>query len=97
MIIDVARVEAFLATRFGSDGSDVVHLSTGVWSKAFAFHRQVATMSSASVCTRRSPRTASRTVHLPCSDPRVVELGEAFGAYYAISERVYGGVSRRRR
>ena len=39
MIIDVARVEAFLATRFGSDGSDVVHLSTGVWSKAFAFHR----------------------------------------------------------
>src|SRR5262245_21855857 len=36
VIIDVARVEVFLATR---PGSDVIHLGTGVWSQAFAFRR----------------------------------------------------------
>jgi hypothetical protein len=37
--VDVARVEAFLVTRFGADSSDVVHLGRGVWSQAFAFRR----------------------------------------------------------
>ena len=39
VIVDVARVEAFLATRFGGDVSDIVPLGAGVWSKAFAFRR----------------------------------------------------------
>ena len=37
LMVDVGHVEAFLATRFGSDDETVVHLATGVWSKAFAF------------------------------------------------------------
>lgn len=39
MIVDVARVEAFLATRFGGDVSDIAPLGAGVWSQAFAFRR----------------------------------------------------------
>jgi hypothetical protein len=39
VIVDEVCVEAFMATRFGSDGSDVAPLGTGVWSKALWFRR----------------------------------------------------------
>ena len=39
MIVDVARVEAFLTVRFGGDGGDIAPLGAGVWSQAFAFRR----------------------------------------------------------
>src|SRR5438093_1322198 len=39
VIVDVARVEAFLVTRFGGDSRDVEQLGTGVWSQAFAFRQ----------------------------------------------------------
>jgi hygromycin-B 4-O-kinase len=94
VIIDVARVEAFLATRFGSDGSDVVHLGTGVWSKAFAFHRagrDYVIRFGVHQEDFAKDRLAARYTCPALPIPRVVALGEAFGAYYAISERVYGG------
>jgi hygromycin-B 4-O-kinase len=94
VIIDVARVEAFLATRFGSTGHDVAPLGTGVWSKAFAFYRagrDYVIRFGAYQEDFAKDRFAARYTCPAFPIPRVVELGDAFGGYYAISERVYGG------
>lgn len=94
MIVDVARVEAFLATRFGGDVSDIAPLGTGVWSQAFAFRRagrdyvlRVGAYQEDFAKDRLAARYACPALPIP----RVVELGAAFGGYYAIAERVFGG------
>jgi hypothetical protein len=93
VIVDVARVEAFLVTRFGGDVSDVVPLGTGIWSQAFAFRRAgrdyvirfgMHQEDFAKDCL------AARYACPVLPIPRVVALGETFGGYYAIAERVFG-------
>ena len=94
MIIDDARVEAFLATRFGGDVSDVADLGAGVWSKAFAFRRvgrDYVIRFGAHREDFAKDHLAARYACPALPIPRVVELGEAAGGYYAISERVFGG------
>jgi hygromycin-B 4-O-kinase len=93
MIVDVVRVEAFLTARFGSDTSDVAQLAAGVWSKAFAFRRagrDYVIRFGAHREDFRKDRLAARYAGPALPIPRVVELGEAFDGYYAISERVFG-------
>jgi hygromycin-B 4-O-kinase len=93
-VIDLVHVIEFLATRFGSDGSDVAQLGTGVWSKAFAFRRagrDYVIRFGAHQEDFCKDRLAARYAGPALPIPRVVELGEAFGGYYAISERVFGG------
>jgi hygromycin-B 4-O-kinase len=94
VIVDVVRVQAFLAARFGSDSSDVAHLGMGVWSKAFAFRRadrDYVVRFGAHEEDFAKDHFAARYACPVLPIPRVVELGEAFGGYYAISERVFGG------
>jgi hygromycin-B 4-O-kinase len=93
VIVDVERVEVFLATQFGSDVNAVSRIGTGVWSKAFAFRRadrdyvvRFGTHQEDFAKDRLAARHACPALPIP----RVVELGEAFGGYYAISERVFG-------
>jgi hypothetical protein len=91
--VDVARVEAFLATRFGSPCRDVALLGKGVWSKAFAFRRagrDYVIRFGAHQEDFLKDRLAARYGCPALPIPRIVELGEAFGGYYAISERVFG-------
>jgi hygromycin-B 4-O-kinase len=93
MTVDVVRVEAFLATRFGGNAADVAPLGTGVWSKAFAFRRaghDYVIRFGAHQEDFFKDRLAARYASPALPIPRVVELGEAFGGYYAISERVFG-------
>lgn len=94
MHVDVARAEAFLASRFGGGVRDVTHLATGVWSKAFAFrqagHDYVIRFGAHHEDFAKD-RLAASYGSLALPIPRVLELGEAFGGYYAISERVFGG------
>jgi hygromycin-B 4-O-kinase len=90
----VARVETFLASRFGGQCSDVAPLGTGVWSKAFAFRRQGRDYVVRLGAHREDfakDRLAARYAGPALPIPRVVEIGEAFGGHYAISERVFGG------
>jgi hygromycin-B 4-O-kinase len=94
VIGDMARVEAFLTTRFGGDVSDVAPLGAGVWSKAFAFRRagrdyvlRVGAHQEDFAKDCLAARYACPALPIPC----VVELGEACGGYYAIAERVFGG------
>jgi hygromycin-B 4-O-kinase len=94
VIIDPVRVEAFLAAQFGSDGGEVVPLGTGVWSKAFAFRRlgrDYVIRFGAHQEDFAKDYLAARYANPALPIPRVVELGEAFGGYYAISERLFGG------
>jgi hygromycin-B 4-O-kinase len=94
VIVDPVRVEAFLATQFGSDGGDVVPLGSGVWSKAFAFRRlgrDYVIRFGALQEDFGKDRLAARYASPALPIPRVVEMGEGFGGYYAISERLFGG------
>jgi hygromycin-B 4-O-kinase len=92
--IDGVRAEAFLTTRFGGDASEVASLAEGVWSKAFAFRRAGCDYVIRFGAHREDfakDRLAARYAGPALPIPRVVELGEALGGYYAISERVFGG------
>ena len=93
MIVEQTHVEAFLATRFGGDASDVAHLGAGVWSKAFAFRRagrDYVIRLGAHQEDFAKDRLAARFACPALPIPRVVELGETAGGYFAISERVFG-------
>lgn len=93
MAVDVADVDAFLKARFGGDVSDIAPLGAGVWSKAFAFRRagrDYVLRCGAYVEDFAKDRLAARYTSPALPIPRMVELGEAFGGYYAIAERVFG-------
>ena len=92
-MIDLARAIEFLGRRFGSDASDVAQIGMGVWSQAFAFRRAgcgYVIRFGAHQEDFNKDRFAARYAGPALPIPRVIELGEAFGGYYAISERVFG-------
>jgi hygromycin-B 4-O-kinase len=92
-MLDLVRVEAFLGARFGDDATDLARLATGVWSQAFALRRagrDYVIRFGAHLEDFAKDRLAARYAGPALPIPRVVELGEAFGGYYAISERVFG-------
>ena len=94
MIVDPDRAEAFLASRFGGQASSILPIGKGVWSKAFAFRRQgqdYVVRFGAHWDDFAKDRLAAHYASPDLPIPRVVEMGEALGAYYAISERVFGG------
>jgi hygromycin-B 4-O-kinase len=94
VIVDVARVEAFLVTRFGSDVSDIAPLGAGVWSQAFAFRRtgcDYVLRIGAHQEDFAKDRLAARYACPALPIPRIVELGAACNGYYAIAARVFGG------
>jgi hygromycin-B 4-O-kinase len=91
--LDEVRVEAFLVERFGGDVGDVVPIQQGEWSKAFFFrqagHDYVIRFGAYLEDFAKDRLAASyRSPDLP--GPSVSEIGEAFGGYYAISERLFG-------
>ena len=93
MSVDLVRAVTFLSTGFGCDDNSVEPLGKGVWSKAFAFRRlgrdyviRFGAHQEDFVKDRLAARYASSALPIP----RVVELGDAFGGYYAISERAFG-------
>ncbi len=94
MTIDLPRLVAFLAGRFGGDVSDLAPIGAGVWSRAFAFRH------AGRDCVVRlgqhredfaKDRLAARYAGPDLPIPQIIEHGEAFGGYYAIAERVFGG------
>jgi hygromycin-B 4-O-kinase len=94
MILDEVRAEAFLTIRFGGEARDVAQLAAGVWSEAFAFRRAGRDYVIRFGAHREDfakDRLAARYAGPALPIPRVVELGEAFGGCYAISQRVFGG------
>ena len=93
IVVDATRVEAFLRDRLGGEVADVVPIQRGEWSKAFFFRhdrRDYVVRFGAYLEDFAKDRLAARFSAPDLPIPRVVEIGEAFGGHYAISERLFG-------
>lgn len=91
--IDEARAEEFLRRRFGQGESAVSPVVQGEWSRAFAFSRgdrEYIVRFSPLVEDFAKDRLAAAYSSPQLPIPRIVEIGEAFGGYYAVSERARG-------
>lgn len=89
----LAQATQFLQQRFGGDVGGVTAFDRGEWSRAFGFEhagRAYVVRFSALDEDFAKDRVAMR-YHAPgLPVPTVVEVGEAAGGYYLISERLYG-------
>ena len=91
--ITVDRVEAFVADRYGDGAGAVEHLSGGHWSRAFAFRRHGAAFVirfSAWPEDFEKDRLAATFSGPDLPVPRFLEMGEAEGCFYAVTERHVG-------
>src|SRR5436305_6564299 len=92
-VVDDARARAFLAERYGGRTAAVAAVGRGDWSAAYAFR-----CDGAELVVRFGPeredfekdRLAGRYSSTELPMPRVLEIGEALGGSYAISERAHG-------
>lgn len=91
--LDVAHVSEFLASLLGRQVSGVEPVGQGEWSAAFAFRwreNDLVVRFSERREDFEKDRWASRFngAHLPI--PRIIEIGDAFGGFFAISDRARG-------
>ena len=93
MTLDITLVETFLTSHYGDGIGAVAPIGKGEWSQAFAFDRQgrgYVVRFGAHVDDFERDRFAARFSSPALPVPQVVDLGEAFGGYYAVSERMPG-------
>lgn len=91
---DLRQISRLLTARFGSSVRDVTPLGTGKWSRAFSFDND-----DSSLVIRfgdhdedfAKDRIAASWQQPGLPVPRFIEMGEAFGTFYAITQRA-GGV-----
>lgn len=92
--VSTDEAEAFLVGRFGAGVMDVRPIGGGAWSKAYAFRCDgapfVARFGGYPDDFERD-RLAGSYASADLPIPTVTEIGLAFGGYYAISERMFGG------
>ena len=93
LVLDDAGAAAFLSRRFGSGVSGVVEIGRGAWATAFGFELDGAACvarfaEQADDFAKDGIAAAHAATDLPI--PRILEIGEAPGGFYAISERAYG-------
>ena len=92
-MVRLQQVEAFLTARYGACIDELQLIGQGEWSRAYAFRREgddyVARFGAFHEDFAKDCLSAAFSLPvLPI--PKVVEIGEAFGGFYAISERVFG-------
>ena len=88
----VSDAAAFLETRFGAV-SEVEPIGAGEWSQAFSFRtggRALVVRFGAYIEDYRKDGFATRYAAADLPIPEVIEIGEAFDGYYAVSVRLYG-------
>ena len=93
LLSDAGAATDFLARRYGSGASGVVEIGRGAWATAYGFMLDgvacVARFAAQSDDFEKDAIAASyASPVLPI--PRILEIGEAPGGFYAISERAYG-------
>lgn len=91
--LDGTQVAAFLVERFGGKVEDVVPIQQGEWSRAFFFRqagRDYVVRFGGYPEDFAKDRLAARYRSPELPVPSVLEIGEAFGGHYAISERLFG-------
>ncbi len=92
--IDLAAVVAFLGSLLvDAHIPDVAPIGAGAWSRAFSFrragHAYVVRFAALREDFERD-RIAAAFASAALPVPRMVDIGEAFGGYYAITERAHG-------
>ncbi len=92
-MVRLQQVEAFLTARYGARLDELQIIGQGEWSRAYAFRRDgddyVARFGAFHEDFAKDCLAAAfSSPALPI--PKVMEIGEAFGGFYAISERVFG-------
>jgi hygromycin-B 4-O-kinase len=83
----------FLASLLGQEIENLHFLASGAWSKCFAFENlgdQLVVRFGRHFEDFAKDEIAGHYTRRGLPVPRVLHLGEAFGGYFAISERVYG-------
>jgi hygromycin-B 4-O-kinase len=89
----VKQVADFLGGHYGEQISDVAPLSGGNWSQAFAFKRNgkhYVIRLGRHVKDYHKDQVAARFTSPALPIPQVLEIGEAFDDYFAISEQAFG-------
>ena len=92
-VVGIEQAEAFLFEKFGESVSNVVQVSGGAWSKAYMFQRDgvdFVLRFGGFVDDFEKDRLAQRFASPELPIPAVVEIGQAVGGYFAISERAFG-------
>ena len=91
--VDLRAASRFLAERYGAGVQEVAALGAGDWSRAFSFRlgdRALVARFGRHRSDFEKDRAARAFDRPGLPVPAVIEIGEAFGAYYAISERRFG-------
>jgi len=91
--VDVTMAAGFLAERYGPGVVDVAELGAGDWSRAFSFRLGNRDLVARFGKYEEAFRKDQKALAFAGSDlpvPAVLEIGEALGAFYAISERHFG-------
>ncbi|HZT42613.1 MAG TPA: phosphotransferase [Chthonomonadaceae bacterium] len=91
--VDRQTAARFLAERYGPDAVEITELDGGDWSRAFAFrieNRDLVVRFGRYGEAYLKDRKAIAFAGPDLPVPAVMEIGEAYGVFYAISERYFG-------
>ncbi len=95
--VDVQQAQAFLTSHFGMEPTEVTLIGEGAWSRCFGFscrelwdNEQCVIRFGNHVDDFEKDQVAYRYMTPDLPIPKVIEIGQAFGGYYAISTRVHG-------
>ncbi len=91
--VDVGQAQLFLSSHLTREVADVALIGEGAWSRCFGFQlgaEALVIRFGSHVDDFQKDQYASRFAALDLPIPQVIEIGEAFGGYYAISTRSYG-------
>jgi hygromycin-B 4-O-kinase len=93
MNVTLQQTKVFLSNHFGSNIANVEAVGTGAWSTCYGFRngkQELVIRFGKYVDDFQTDKWAFAYNTLDLPIPEVLEIGEAFGGYYAISTRVYG-------
>ncbi|MCW3100454.1 MAG: phosphotransferase [Chthonomonadaceae bacterium] len=94
-LLDFHQIEAFLNAHFRGDVCDLAPIGKGDWSQAFSFQHEdgvlVARFGEYGEDYAKD-QYASQFSHPDLPIPRVLEIGQALGRHFCISERAYGSM-----
>lgn len=89
----INQVQSFLTNHFGSEPSELEPVGAGAWSKCYGFRRsneKLVIRFGHHVDDFQKDQRAYSFTHPDLPIPKVIDIGKAFGGYYAISTRVFG-------
>ena len=91
--IDVGQARAFLASHFSTQAEDVAQIGEGAWSRCFGFRlgdEALVVRFGHHLADFRKDQLAATYNAQGLPIPQVLEVGQAWDRYFAISRRAYG-------